>query len=121
MASEMIEKALARATAGVAVVEHVLEPGGKTFHGDYRYAEEVREAIRSVGGASAGEALVPVAVGSGVVNDVTKRAAGELGIPYLTVGTAASVDGYSSFGAALRSPEGAKQTYPCRLRALSRA
>ena len=110
-AGERVEALLA--AAGVAVSEHVLEPGGKSFHGDYRYAEEVREAIRSVGGAAAGESLVPVAVGSGVVNDVTKRAAGELGIPYLTVGTAASVDGYSSFGAALRSPEGAKQTYLC--------
>ena len=110
-AGERVEALLA--AAGVAVSEHVLEPGGKSFHGDYRYAEEVREAIRSVGGAAAGESLVPVAVGSGVVNDVTKRAAGELDIPYLTVGTAASVDGYSSFGAALRSPEGAKQTYLC--------
>ena len=110
-AGERVEALLA--AAGVAVSEHVLEPGGKTFHGDYRYAEEVREAIRSVGGAVVGESLVPVAVGSGVVNDVTKRAAGELDIPYLTVGTAASVDGYSSFGAALRSPEGAKQTYLC--------
>ena len=110
-AGERVEALLA--AAGVAVSEHVLEPGGKTFHGDYRYAEEVREAIRSVGGAVVGESLVPVAVGSGVVNDVTKRASGELGIPYLTVGTAASVDGYSSFGAALRSPEGAKQTYLC--------
>ena len=110
-AGERVEALLA--AAGVAVSEHVLEPGGKTFHGDYRYAEEVREAIRSVGGAAVGESLVPVAVGSGVVNDVTKRAAGELDIPYLTVGTAASVDGYSSFGAALRSPEGAKQTYLC--------
>ena len=110
-AGERVEALLG--AAGVAVSEHVLEPGGKTFHGDYRYAEEVREAIRSVGGAAAGESLVPVAVGSGVVNDVTKRAAGELDIPYLTVGTAASVDGYSSFGAALRSPEGAKQTYLC--------
>ena len=110
-AGERVEALLG--AAGVVVSEHVLEPGGKTFHGDYRYAEEVREAIRSVGGAAAGESLVPVAVGSGVVNDVTKRAAGELGIPYLTVGTAASVDGYSSFGAALRSPEGAKQTYLC--------
>ena len=110
-AGERVEALLA--AAGVAVSEHVLEPGGKSFHGDYRYAEEVREAIRSVGGAVVGESLVPVAVGSGVVNDVTKRAAGELDIPYLTVGTAASVDGYSSFGAALRSPEGAKQTYLC--------
>ena len=103
---------------GIEVSEHVLEPDGKIFHGDYRYAEEVREAIKAVekgnGEREGGNGrIVPVAVGSGVVNDVTKRASGELGIPYLTVGTAASVDGYSSFGAALRSPEGAKQTYPC--------
>ena len=31
----------------------------------------------------------------------------------MVVATAASVDGYSSFGAALITPEGAKQTYPC--------
>jgi len=101
------------AAQGVEVVEHVLEPGGKIFHGDYRYAEEVRAAIQAAGVERDGKKIVPVAVGSGVVNDVTKRASGELGLPYLTVGTAASVDGYSSFGAALRSPEGAKQTYPC--------
>ena len=97
--------------AGIQVVEHVLEPGGRTFHADYRYVDEVREAIKAAGTGDG--KTVPVAVGSGVVNDLTKRAAGELGLPYLTVGTAASVDGYSSFGAALRSPEGAKQTYPC--------
>ena len=110
---------------GVEVSEHVIEPGGKTFHADYRYVDEVREAIkvaesgngrRGTGNGERGTGngrIVPVAVGSGVVNDLTKRASGELEIPYLTVGTAASVDGYSSFGAALRSPEGAKQTYPC--------
>ena len=97
--------------AGAQVSEHVIEPDGKTFHADYRYVDEVREAIKAAGTGNGG--IVPVAVGSGVVNDLTKRASGELEIPYLTVGTAASVDGYSSFGAALRSPEGAKQTYPC--------
>ena len=99
--------------SGIDVIEHVIEPGGKTFHADYRYVDEVREAVKSAGVEKGGRKIVPVAVGSGVVNDLTKRASGELGIPYLTVGTAASVDGYSSFGAALRSPEGAKQTYPC--------
>ncbi|MBQ2628970.1 MAG: sn-glycerol-1-phosphate dehydrogenase [Kiritimatiellae bacterium] len=98
---------------GVEVAEHVIEPGGKTFHADYGYVDEVREAIKAAGVERDGRRIVPVAVGSGVVNDLTKRASGELEIPYLTVGTAASVDGYSSFGAALRSPEGAKQTYPC--------
>ena len=99
--------------SGVEVSEHVIEPGGKTFHADYRYVDEVREAIKAAGVERDGEKIVPVAVGSGVVNDLAKRASGELGIPYLVAGTAASVDGYSSFGAALRSPEGAKQTYPC--------
>ena len=100
--------ALLRA-AGVETSEHVLEPGGATFHADYRYAAEVRDALAAAGAP----APVPVAVGSGVVNDLTKRAAGELGLPYMVVATAASVDGYTSFGAALRSPEGAKITYPC--------
>ena len=100
-------------SAGVDVSEHVLEPGGRTFHADYRYAVEVREAIEAVGTERDGRAIVPVAVGSGVVNDLTKLAAGELGLPYMVCATAASVDGYSSFGAAIRSPEGAKQTYAC--------
>ena len=99
--------------AGVDVSEYVLEPGGKTFHADYHYAAEVREAIKAVGIEKDGKKIVPVAVGSGVVNDLTKLASGEIGIPYMVCATAASVDGYSSFGAAIRSPEGAKQTYAC--------
>lgn len=103
---------------GVEVSEHVVEPGGNAFHADYRYVDEVREAIKAAGRGNgewgtANGRIVPIAVGSGVINDLTKRASGELDVPYLTVATAASVDGYSSFGAALRSPEGAKQTYPC--------
>ena len=96
-------------SAGVEVGEHVLEPGGRTFHADYRYVEETRDAFLAFGA----EGAVPVAAGSGVVNDIAKRTAGEAGVPYMTVATAASVDGYSSFGAALRSPEGSKMTYPC--------
>jgi len=102
-AGERVGKLLA--SAGVEVSEHVLEPSGAEFHADYRYVAEVKAAVP--------EGATPVAVGSGVVNDLTKRAAGELGVPYMVVATAASVDGYSSFGAALRSPEGAKQTYAC--------
>ena len=110
-AGETVEKLLAE--AGVAVLEYVLEPGGKTFHADYHYAAEVREAIKAAGVEKDGDTIVPVAVGSGVVNDLTKLASGEIGIPYMVVATAASVDGYSSFGAAIRSPEGAKKTYAC--------
>lgn len=95
------------AAAGLTVAQHIVEPGGALFHAEYHYAAEVRDAIRAAG------CPVPVAVGSGVINDLVKRASGELEIGYMVVGTAASVDGYSSFGAALVSPEGAKQTYAC--------
>lgn len=94
-------------SAGVEVSSHLIEPSGCVFHADYRYVDEVREALGAVPRA------VPVAVGSGAVNDIVKRSAGELGVPYMVVATAASVDGYSSFGASLRSPGGVKMTYPC--------
>ncbi len=99
--------------AGFAVSTYVLEPGGKTFHADYRYVEEVRDALKAEIAKGVPGDFLPVAVGSGVVNDLTKLASGDLGVPYLVCATAASVDGYSSFGASIRSPEGAKQTYPC--------
>lgn len=99
--------------AGLASGIHVIEPGGATFHADYRYVDEVREAIRGFVGDACAGSVVPVAVGSGVINDLVKLAAGELGVPYMVCATAASVDGYSSFGASIRSPEGAKQTYSC--------
>ncbi len=97
--------------AGVEVSNYILEPGGQTFHADYHYAAEVREALKAE--LAKGGDLVPVAVGSGVVNDLTKLASGEIGIPDMVCATAASVDGYSSFGASIRSPEGAKTTYAC--------
>ena len=53
-----------------------------------------------------------VAVGSGTINDIVKVAAYEYGTPYLVVATAASVDGYTSHGAAM-SREGFKNTIPC--------
>lgn len=56
---------------------------------------------------------IPVAVGSGVMNDVVKHAAFTAGIPYMCVATAASMDGYTSAGAPL-SEGGFKKTIPCR-------
>ena len=55
----------------------------------------------------------PIAIGSGVMNDVVKHAAFNLGIPYMCVATAASMDGYTSAGAPL-SDKGFKITIPCR-------
>jgi len=55
----------------------------------------------------------PVSIGSGVMNDVVKHAAFTLGIPYMCIATAASMDGYTSSGAPL-SEKGFKKTIPCR-------
>ena len=106
-------------SAGILTAKYIVEPSGKIFHAEYHYVDDVRAAIARSNNQTIEQSNnrtvlpVPVAVGSGVINDLTKRASGELGVPYMVVGTAASVDGYSSFGAALVSPEGAKQTYPC--------
>ena len=59
----------------------------------------------------AGDA-VPVAVGSGVVNDLVKYAAFKAGRPYASIATAASMDGYASGGSPL-SQKGFKHTIPC--------
>ena len=61
-----------------------MNPDGSDSHATYEKVEEVREAIAASGGA------IPVAVGSGVINDLTKRASGELRLRYMVVGTAAS-------------------------------
>lgn len=55
---------------------------------------------------------VAVAVGSGVINDLTKYVSSTLGRPYMIVGTAASMDGYTAYGASI-SIDGNKQTLDC--------
>ncbi|RYZ98142.1 MAG: sn-glycerol-1-phosphate dehydrogenase, partial [Moraxellaceae bacterium] len=55
---------------------------------------------------------IPVAVGSGTINDLTKLAAHLTHRQYLCVATAASMDGYTAFGASITA-DGAKQTFNC--------
>ena len=102
------------AKAGVSVAEHVINPDGSDFHATYEKVEEVREAIRGERGTGNRErGTVPVAVGSGVINDLAKRACGELGLRYMVVGTAASMDGYTAYGASI-TKDGIKQTLECK-------
>ena len=56
---------------------------------------------------------VAVAVGSGVINDLAKLASEHLGRRYIIVGTAASMDGYTAYGASITF-EGNKQTFDCK-------
>ena len=71
-------------------------------------AETALHVARVLGGA----ATMPVAVGSGVINDLTKYAAHVAGVPYVSVVTAASMDGYAASGAALLDG-GFKRTLDC--------
>lgn len=56
--------------------------------------------------------VIAVAVGSGVINDLTKYTSHILGRKYMCVGTAASMDGYTAYGASI-TKDGNKQTFDC--------
>ena len=105
IASDAVNAALK--AAGVEVAEHTINPDGSWFHATYDKVEEVREAIAAAHGA------IPVAVGSGTINDLVKRGSDELGLRYMVVGTAASMDGYTAANAAI-TKDGMKQTMSCR-------
>ncbi|OQA45234.1 MAG: Glycerol-1-phosphate dehydrogenase (NAD(P)+) [Spirochaetes bacterium ADurb.Bin315] len=72
---------------------------------DYEYVELVKKQLKH-------NDYVPVAIGSGTINDLVKRAAFEEERSYMVVATAPSVDGYTAYGAAI-NVDGFKMTLPC--------
>jgi glycerol-1-phosphate dehydrogenase [NAD(P)+] len=70
------------------------------------------DAARSVAERLVATHALPVAVGAGVISDLTKYAAEVACSPYVCVATAASMDGYAASGAALLDG-GFKRTLPC--------
>jgi glycerol-1-phosphate dehydrogenase [NAD(P)+] len=94
-------------TSGIGVQPPVILGNVPALHADYAHVAVVRPALQD---APAG--TIPVALGSGTLNDLTKRAAFEIGVPYVVVGTAASMDGYTASGASLVQ-DGFKTTLPC--------
>jgi glycerol-1-phosphate dehydrogenase [NAD(P)+] len=103
------------AVAGKAVEESfrkekILLHPSYVFKAEGLYAgyAHVEELVAEFGNHDA----VPVAVGSGTINDLTKLASHLTGRPYLCVATAASMDGYTAFGASITA-NGAKQTFSC--------
>ncbi len=101
--------------AGQAIDQHlrqygreVLEPyvfEDNDLYAEYRFVERLQKFL-------AGTDATPVAVGSGTINDLTKLASHLCGRPYMVVGTAASMDGYTAFGASI-TRDGYKQTMSC--------
>lgn len=91
--------------AGMLAAEPLVFPGDPPPYPDHRHLSRVEAAVSAV-------EAVPVAVGAGTVNDLTKLAAHRSRRPYLCVATAASMDGYTSFGAIV-TEDGFKHTLGC--------
>ncbi len=87
---------------------HCHEP--LVFEADGLYAEHTYEV--RIEEALAPTKAIPIAVGSGTINDMTKLAAHRCGRQYMSLATAASMDGYTAFGASITF-EGSKQTFDC--------
>lgn len=75
------------------------------LYAEYSYVEQLAAFLKS-------NEAIPVAVGSGTINDLTKLASHLAGRRYMTIATAASMDGYAAFGASITA-NGAKQTFAC--------
>ncbi len=91
--------------ANLNPIEPFIFPGRPQLHADYEHVVELETALRQ-------HTAIPVVVGSGTLNDLTKIAAHRCARSYLVVATAASMDGYASFGASI-TRDGFKQTMPC--------
>ncbi len=92
--------------AGVEIVENYIFPGSPTLYASYENVEILREYVRPL------EETLICSIAAGTLNDLAKLASGELGREYMNVCTAASVDGFSAFGASI-SKDGFKITHNC--------
>jgi len=103
------------AAAGQRVVEAFRKAGhplqdafifrAPDLYAEHRFVTELEAALQP-------HQAIPIAVGSGTINDLTKLASHRTGRPYLCVASAASMDGYTAFGASI-TYQGAKQTFLC--------
>ena len=95
VAGEDVQKSLTE--AGVAQdTPHIFT--APDLHAEWTYVEELDAVLKNTN-------AIPVAVGSGTINDLTKLCSHRNGRRYMVVGTAASMDGYTSFGASITPKE----------------
>ena len=90
--------------AGVPLARHFIFEDLELY-AEWTYVERLEKYLSGVD-------AIAIAVGSGVINDLTKLVSSHLGRQYMVVGTAASMDGYTASGASV-TYEGIKQTFAC--------
>lgn len=101
--------------AGEAVLQSLEEAGvphvdsfvfdDPDLYAEWKFVEQLKAHLAPLD-------VVAIAVGSGVINDLTKYTSHILGRKYMCVGTAASMDGYTAYGASI-TKDGNKQTFSC--------
>lgn len=102
VAGSDVQKSLA--AAGVALDEpHIFT--APDLHAEWTFVEELDAVLKNTD-------AIPVAVGSGTINDLTKLCSHHNNRRYMVVGTVASMDGYTSYGASI-TYKCAKQTFSC--------
>lgn len=77
----------------------------KDFYAEWQHIETLENHLRNID-------AIAIAVGSGVINDTVKLVSHMLGRRYMCVGTAASMDGFTAYGASI-TKDGNKQTFDC--------
>ncbi|MDX9721673.1 MAG: iron-containing alcohol dehydrogenase [Myxococcota bacterium] len=105
VAGAAVEASFAAASVPT-VLCHVLEPAQGAAVADDANVAHVEQALR------AGQFAYGVAIGAGTVNDILKLASDRVGVDYAVVGTAPSMNGFSSALAAILS-KGVKTTVSC--------
>lgn len=101
-AGELVEDRMRRASVPIEDSFIFKSPD---LYAEWTFVEELESFLKS-------RDVIAVAVGSGVINDLTKLVSSRLGRKYMVVGTAASMDGYTAFGASI-TRDGNKQTFSC--------
>ena len=92
VAGEEVRRLLER--AGHTMIEPYVFPAEPPLYAEYSNIERMRGSLRE-------HDAIPVAVGSGTINDIVKRSAHECERPYMCFATSASMDGYTAFGASI--------------------
>lgn len=99
-------QAVRDAFAGTKKIEYeILILDDPSLYAEHKFVEQIQNWLVQ-------RDAIPIAVGSGTINDLTKLAAHRLNRPYMCVATAASMDGYTAFGASI-THNGVKQTFQC--------
>lgn len=78
----------------------------ENFHAEWKYVQLLDKVLDEQKG-------VLIAVGSGVINDLSKLSSFRHGQQYICVATAASVDGFTSATASIADERGAKVSFKC--------